>query len=155
MIAHPAFAPGRTAVVTGAAAGIGLAAATRFAAMGMKVALADVSAVLLDRAAAAIVEAVPGADLLTVIADVSRLDSVQTLRDEAYARFGEVAVLMNNAGTAPGGGPWDNIEGWRRVLAVNLWGVINGVQTFTPSMLAQGTDCAIINTASARPGSRR
>ena len=55
---------------------------------------------------------------------------------------------MNNAGTAPGGGPWDHIDRWRRVLEVNLWGVIHGVQTFTPSMLAQGTPCAIVNTGS-------
>ena len=70
--------------------------------------------------------------------DVSKLDDVQALKDTVYATFGEVAVLMNNAGTAPGGGPWDHIERWRRVLEVNLWGVINGVQTFSPAMLAQG-----------------
>jgi NAD(P)-dependent dehydrogenase (short-subunit alcohol dehydrogenase family) len=55
---------------------------------------------------------------------------------------------MNNAGTAPGGGPWEHIDRWRRVLEVNLWGVINGVHTFTPSMLGQRTACAIINTGS-------
>ena len=77
--------------------------------------------------------------VLTVPTDVSQLEQVQALRDAAYARFGEVAVLMNNAGTAPGGGPWDHIDRWRRVLEVNLWGVINGVQTFTPAMLAQQT----------------
>ena len=70
------------------------------------------------------------------------------LRDAVYAAFGEVAVLMNNAGTAPGGGPWDHIDRWRRVLEVNLWGVINGVQTFAPRMLEQKTPCAIINTGS-------
>lgn len=148
MNTHPAFAPGRVAVITGAANGIGLAAATRFAAMGMKVVLADLSAEALDRASAAVADAAPGAELLTVPADVSKLDAVQALREAAYARFGEVAVLMNNAGTAPGGGPWDNIDRWRRVLEVNLWGVINGVQAFAPPMLAQGTDCAVINTGS-------
>ena len=61
--------------------------------------------------------------------DVSRPDAVERLRDAAYAAFGEVAVLMNNAGTAPGGGPCDHLDRWRRVLEVNLWGVINGVQT--------------------------
>ena len=71
--------------------------------------------------------------------DVSRLEEVEKLPDAAYAAFGEVAVLMNNAGTAPGGGPWEHIDRWRRVLEVNLWGVINGVQSFTPRMLAQGT----------------
>ena len=62
--------------------------------------------------------------------------------------FGEVAVLMNNAGTAPGGGPWEHYRALARVLDVNLWGVINGVQTFTPAMIAQGTPGAIINTGS-------
>jgi NAD(P)-dependent dehydrogenase (short-subunit alcohol dehydrogenase family) len=150
MSQHPVFAPGRVAVVTGAASGIGLAAAQRFAAMGMKLCLADLAGAGLDAAAAQVAAASPsGRDAVFALAtDVSRLEDVQALRDAAYARFGEVGLLMNNAGTAPGGGPWDNIARWRHVLEVNLWGVINGVQTFTPSMLEQGTACAIVNTGS-------
>ena len=86
--------------------------------------------------------------LLTVATDVSRLESVQALKDRVYATFGEVAVLMNNAGTAPGGGPYDHVDRWRKVLDVNLWGVIHGVQTFAPAMLAQKTPGAIVNTGS-------
>jgi NADP-dependent 3-hydroxy acid dehydrogenase YdfG len=111
------------AVITGAASGIGLAAARRFASLGLKLCLADLSADALARAA----EDIGAKDVLTVPTDVSKLESVQALKDKAYARFGEVAVLMNNAGTAPGGGPWDHIDRWKRVLEVNLWGVIHGV----------------------------
>jgi NAD(P)-dependent dehydrogenase (short-subunit alcohol dehydrogenase family) len=144
MASHPALAPGRVAVITGAASGIGLAAARRFASMGLKVCLADLSAEALARAAATI----ESKDVITVATDVSRLESVQALKDRAYTTWGEVAVLMNNAGTAPGGGPWDHIDRWRKVLEVNLWGVINGVQTFVPAMLAQKTPGAIVNTGS-------
>ncbi len=147
---HPALAAGRVAVVTGAAGGIGLAAAQRFAAMGLRVCVADLAGAALDQAAASVAEAAPGgaASVLAVPTDVSRLEDVQALRAAAYGAFGEVAVLMNNAGTAPGGGPWEHIDRWRRVLEVNLWGVINGVQTFAPAMLAQATRCAIVNTGS-------
>jgi NAD(P)-dependent dehydrogenase (short-subunit alcohol dehydrogenase family) len=147
---HPALAQGRVAVVTGAASGIGLAAATRFAAMGMKVCIADLSPEALAHAAGIVAAAAQAGSeaVLPVPVDVSRIEAVQALCDAAYAAFGEVAVLMNNAGTAPGGGPWEHIDRWRRVLEVNLWGVINGVQTFAPRMLAQGTAGAIVNTGS-------
>jgi NAD(P)-dependent dehydrogenase (short-subunit alcohol dehydrogenase family) len=147
---HPAFADNRVAVITGAASGIGLAAAQRFAAMGMRVCLADLGASALDQAATTVATAAKrgSADVLVVPTDVSDAAAVRRLMDAAYGAFGDVAVLMNNAGTAPGGGPWDHPDRWRRVLEVNLWGVINGVQTFTQRMIDQGTPCAIVNTGS-------
>ena len=150
MSLHPALAAGRVAVITGAANGIGLASARRFAAMGLRVCLADWSADALERAAAEVAVAAPGGrdSVLAVPTDVSKLEQVEALKQAVYGAFGEVGVLMNNAGTAPGGGPWQHIDRWRRVLEVNLWGVINGVQTFVPAMLAQRTPCAVVNTGS-------
>jgi NAD(P)-dependent dehydrogenase (short-subunit alcohol dehydrogenase family) len=83
-----------------------------------------------------------------VATDVARLEDVQRLKAVAYHTFGEVAVLMNNAAVGNGGGPWERYDRWRRLIDVNLWGVINGVHTFAPAMIAQGTACAIVNTGS-------
>jgi NAD(P)-dependent dehydrogenase (short-subunit alcohol dehydrogenase family) len=147
---HPALQRGRTAVITGAASGIGLAAAKRLAALGMKVCLADLEGEALRRAAAEVAQKAPGgeADVRAVPTDVSRLDDVQHLKDEAYGAFGEVAFVMNNAGIGMGGKPWENLEQWRRLMEVNLWGVIHGVHTFVPAMIAQGAPGAIVNTGS-------
>ncbi len=147
---HPVLSAGRVAVITGAAGGIGLAAALRFAKMGMKVCLADLPSEALEQAAAQVAAASPhGRDaVLAVATDVGKLDQVQALADRVYATFGEVGVLMNNAGVGIVGGPWDRLDKWRDLMDVNLWGVVYGIQTFTPRMLAQKSDCAIINTGS-------
>ena len=147
---HPALAQGRTAVITGGASGIGLAAAKRFAAFGMRIVLADADTEKLASAAAEVAALTKGgaADVLAVVTDVSELASVEALKAAAYDRFGEVAVLMNNAGVGRGGGAFDRIDGWRRVLGVNLWGVVNGLQAFTQAMIDQKTPCAIVNTGS-------
>jgi len=97
---HPALAAGRAAVVTGAASGIGRAAALRFAALGMKICLADLPGAALDDAAAQAAGASPlgSAGMLAHPADVRDLAQVQALAGAVYDRFGEVALLMNNAG---------------------------------------------------------
>ncbi|MEO8669105.1 MAG: SDR family NAD(P)-dependent oxidoreductase [Bauldia sp.] len=150
MAMHPAIASGRVAAITGGAGGIGLAAARRFAGLGMKVAIADLDQSALDKAAAEIAAAAPGGKgaVLTFKADVSRMADVTGFKDAVYEKWGEVAVLMNNAGTGPGGGPFDHYDRWQHVIGVNLWGVINGVHAFAPAMIAEGTPAAIVNTGS-------
>jgi NAD(P)-dependent dehydrogenase (short-subunit alcohol dehydrogenase family) len=143
---HPALTPNRTAVITGGASGIGLAAARRFASMGLNVVLADLPGERLEQAEAAL--RADGREVLAVPTDVADRSSVEALKAAAYGRFGEVGVLMNNAGVGRGGGPFERYDDWARVLGVNLWGVINGVQAFTPAMLAQGTPGLVINTGS-------
>ena len=146
---HPALAPGRVAVVTGAASGIGLAAAERFAALGMRVCLADVDEAALDAAAASLASATgrPG-DVLAVATDVGRREEVERLKDRVYAAFGEVGLLMNNAGREGGGGLFGSPERWRAIIEANLWGVVNGIQAFAPAMIDQRTPCAIVSTGS-------
>jgi NAD(P)-dependent dehydrogenase (short-subunit alcohol dehydrogenase family) len=147
---HAALTKDRVAVITGAASGIGLAAAVKLAGLGMKLCLADIDAAALDAAAAEVARhaARPGS-VCSVVADVGRREDVQRLKDTAYETFGEVALLMNNAGVeGAGGGLLGDPARWRAILDVNLWGVIHGVQAFAPAMIAQRTPCAIVNTGS-------
>lgn len=139
---------GKVAVVTGAASGMGLAFARRFAAAGAKVVLADVERPKLDAAVAQVVA--DGGEAIGVVTDVMKLDSVEALRDAAVARFGRVNVVCNNAGV--GGAPqpageWVDIKMWDWVMQVNLWGVVHGVKTFLPLLLEHG-DGHVVNTAS-------
>jgi NAD(P)-dependent dehydrogenase (short-subunit alcohol dehydrogenase family) len=149
-MAHPALVSGRTAVITGGASGIGLATAKRLAKLGMRIVIADLEGATLNSAAAAVAAEAKGEtkDVLAVPTDVSRKEDVHRLKEKAYAAFGEVAFLMNNAGVEGGGGPWENYAGWEKLLSVNLWGVINGVHAFAPAMIAQETPGAIVNTGS-------
>ncbi len=138
---------GRVAVVTGGASGLGKAMAQRFGREGMKLVLADVQQDSLDRAVAEFTAA--GVDTIGVRCDVSRAGDVEALRDAALARFGAVHVLCNNAGVAPGGLAWEStIHDWEWCLGVNVYGVINGLRSFVPTMLAQDDEGHIVNTAS-------
>jgi len=147
--ALPALVPGNTAVITGAASGIGLAAAKRLALMGMKIVLADIGGARLDDASRA-VSAIAGDDaVLAVASDVSKADEVDRLADRAFGAFGEVSLLMNNAGIGDNPGkPWENRDGWKRLLDINFWGVVHGVEAFAPRMLASARPGLIINTGS-------
>lgn len=137
-----AFDAGNVAVITGAASGIGLAAARRFTELGMKV-------VLVDRT-----EAVESArrevgGAAAFIIDVAEREQVLTLRDRVVESFGSVSVLMNNAGVGNNPGlPWADTTGWKALFDVNLWGVVHGVEAFVPGMLSAGRPGVVINTGS-------
>ncbi len=138
---------GRVAVVTGAASGIGRALADRFAAEGMRLALADVEAPALERAESDLRRG--GADVLALRTDVSKEAEVQALASAALQRFGAVHVLCNNAGVGSGGRVWElTTADWEWVLGVNLWGVIHGIRAFVPAMLRGGDEGHVVNTAS-------
>lgn len=143
---------GKTAVVTGAASGIGLALAERFAAARMQVVLADIQEEALDRAVRRLEER--QVDVLGVVTNTMLQESVQRLAERAIAEFGKVHVLCNNAGVAstrspPITGIWEvPIVDWEWVMGVNFYGVLYGLQSFVPHMLAHGESGHIVNTAS-------
>lgn len=135
---------GKVAVVTGGASGIGFALAKHALSRGMKVVIADIEQTALEEA----VSELNSECLLAVLTDVSSADSMAELAEQAQRRFGPVQLLFNNAGVGGGGLLWEQTEAdWDWVLGVNLRGVINGVRTFTPQMIAQG-EGHIVNTAS-------
>jgi NAD(P)-dependent dehydrogenase (short-subunit alcohol dehydrogenase family) len=147
---HPALSPHHVAVVTGGASGLGLAAAMRFARLGMKVCIADLGADRLADAAAKLSSVAPGGrtDIMATSVDVSRAEAVSDLEIAVRERFGGTDILMNNAGIQPGSTMFGPADNWQRILGVNLWGIIHGSQIFAPRMIARGRPGLIINTGS-------
>jgi NAD(P)-dependent dehydrogenase (short-subunit alcohol dehydrogenase family) len=139
----------KTAVVTGAGSGIGRALGVAFARQGMRVALAD-----LDRSAVAATVAIigaelPGADVMSFACDVGQADEVAGMADDIFDRWEQVHVLCNNAGVFVGGVIWDRpAEDFEFVLGANLWGIVNGIRSFVPRMIAQQTEGHVVNTSS-------
>ena len=146
-MSHPAIAPGNTALVTGGASGIGLAAARRFAEAGMRVAVVDIRTELLDAAAATLRNA--GAEkVLTFDIDVSDRKDVAKLEADIADHWDGTDILLNNAGIQPGSAMFGPDEAWDKTIAVNLWGIVNIARAFGPRMAARGRPGAIINTGS-------
>jgi NAD(P)-dependent dehydrogenase (short-subunit alcohol dehydrogenase family) len=137
---------GKTAVITGAASGIGLSLARRFGAEAMKLVMADIEPDALAAAAASLRAA--GIDVVTRVTDVSKGGQVDELGQVALDAFGAVHLVCNNAGVG-GGGLINTLttSDWEWVLGVNLWGVIHGMRVFLPMLLEQG-EGHIVNTAS-------
>ena len=147
---HAAISRNHVAVITGGASGIGLAAAMKFARLGMKVCIADLGTNRLAEAEAKISSVAPGgaANVMVMPADVSRNEDVSVLELAVLERFGGTDILMNNAGIQPGSQMFGPLQNWQRILGVNLWGVIHGSQVFAPRMIARGRPGLIINTGS-------
>src|SRR5438067_1778442 len=149
-MSHTAMSANHVAVITGGASGIGLAAAMRFAGLGMKVCVADIGAARLAEAAAKLASVAKGGDaeIMTAEVDVSRFEQVAALEAAVQKRFGGTDILMNNAGIGPDSNSFGPLENWQRILNVNLWGVIHGSQAFAPYMIERWRPGLVINTGS-------
>jgi NAD(P)-dependent dehydrogenase (short-subunit alcohol dehydrogenase family) len=137
---------GKVAVITGGASGIGRALVEKCLELGMKVVISDINPNDLAKTAG---ELGDKGQILTVQTDVSKPDQVKTLADAAYAQFGAVHLLFNNAGVSDGRPLWESTPAdvdW--VLGVNVKGILYGIQSFVPRMMAQDEECYVVNTAS-------
>ena len=149
-MSHPVFSPGRVAVVTGAASGIGRAAARHFASLGLRVCLADVEdgelALAHEEVAAAAAEG--GDAVMSMSVDVALPDDLEELARDVREAWDDVALLMNNAVVRDAASTWADRDAWERSLEVNFWGVLHGVQAFVPDMIAAGRPAMVVNTGS-------
>ena len=135
---------GKVAVVTGAAHGIGRALALGFAAEGMRVAAVDI-----DEAGAQATAALIGSGAVARRVDVADAEAVDALADDCFAEFGQVDLLVNNAGVFQGGLCWErSVADWQWAFGVNVYGIIHGQRSFLPRMIAQNTEGHVLNTAS-------
>lgn len=145
---------GKTAVVTGGASGVGLALVRSLAREGLKLVIADIDQAALDAAVAELTAG--GTEAIGVKTDVTKEDSVNALADAAYAAFGKVHFLFNNAGVGLGEAQrklWEMpMKDWNWGFAVNVIGVVHGIRAFVPRMIEGGEEGLICNTSSFNGG---
>jgi NAD(P)-dependent dehydrogenase (short-subunit alcohol dehydrogenase family) len=140
---------GKVAVITGGSHGIGYALAEQCLQEGMKVVIASIGTDSLAQAEARLLALYPQAQLLTVQTDVAKAAEVAELARQTLETFGAVDLLVNNAGIGVSGYLWENTAAdWEWLLGVNLLGVVHGIRSFVPIMLAQDSERCILNTAS-------
>lgn len=138
---------GKTAVITGAASGIGLALARHSASLGINLVLADIDEAALSTAVQHL--GLPASRVVAMRTDVRHAAEIKKLADVAYSQFGAVHLLFNNAGVALARTTWEHtVADWEWVLQVNLMSVVHGISEFLPRMQAQGGFAHIVNTAS-------
>jgi NAD(P)-dependent dehydrogenase (short-subunit alcohol dehydrogenase family) len=138
---------GKVAIITGASAGIGAGFARHAASLGMRLVLADVAAERLAVFAGEL--RAGGTEVEDVVTDVSDPASVDALAERAYARFGTVDLLLNNAGIMAMGYSWEiPAERWDAALRINVGGYVNGIRAFVPRLLDQGGKAWIVNVSS-------
>lgn len=138
---------GKVAVITGAGRGIGRGIALRCAEEGMRIVLAGIGLETLTSTDADLKKL--GATTQVVQTDVRKASDIDKLAQMALNTFGEVHLLVNNAGVALNKSVWESsLSDWEWVMGVNFWGVLYGVRSFLPIMIEQSTQCHIVNVSS-------
>ncbi|WP_420564403.1 SDR family NAD(P)-dependent oxidoreductase [Thalassobaculum sp.] len=146
---HPAIARDKAAVITGAASGIGKATAARLASLGMRVYMLDLPGRPLDAAREEVAGHAAETDhVIALPCDVSDEAEMRGTAQRVNAVSTAPSFLMNNAVTRVGGGIWNPAADWHKAVDVNLWGVVNGVRCFVPSMIEAGAKAHVVNVGS-------
>ncbi|GAB2899919.1 SDR family oxidoreductase [Microbulbifer echini] len=137
------FQEGHVAIISGGADGIGLAAAKKFASVGMKIGLIDLNEEKLSKA----LKDLPDSTLSFVV-DVGNVQSLEKVKVEVVEQFGRIDLLMNNAGVGYPTKSWDNLDSWENIINTNFWGVVNSIHVFVPQLILQEHASLVINTGS-------
>jgi len=137
------FQKGHVAIISGGASGIGLAAAKKFASMGMRIGIIDLN----EEKISEVLEGLPDSTLSFVV-DVGNVQSLEAVKAEIIEKFGRIDLLMNNAGVEYPTKCWENFDNWKNIINTNFWGVVNSMHVFVPQLIAQEHASLVINTGS-------